>query len=663
MAKSSLIIHHDYLDEVIRCLHETGIMQITAITKEQTEELDNIHKTTVDPEASVCQDYETRLTTLIKILQQAQKKPGGIKALLHPEVPVIQEIEDLTLEETFSYAEGVMTIMENEILTFDQNIQDIKEQQKQTATYLYELKDYKEFDMRLLDITTTELLTLKAGTTLDLTLLKNALQPIDEIAIFSKQIGSGKKRYWSVIIISHISHQKTLERILTDHLQESDLPLMDATPKEAIHTLLTQQKKNEKQLKSLQNQLQKLATKHLHLLLALREQIHIERLRKEIPSTFAHTDETILIQGWVLEERTKEIKERITEVTEDHVVFSFQKPSPNPDFPPTYIKTPAWAQSFRTLLELFATPKYNEVNPTVIMGIFFVLFFGVMLGDAGYGAIILLLSLFAYLRFKRFSPMIKNWAFMGIWLGLITTIVGLLTNSFFGDFISRFIYGNPEQPLYQITILSIQFPVEPLKDPLTILTVALVLGLIHLNVGIILGIYQAMKRHEYKKLLTERFCWIPLQIGGGLLIGDFILDWTLSQPLFYLASILVIIGILQLFISQGPVGFFGITGYVGDWLSYARLLALGLATSGMALAFNVVAGLLPDLIPYVGIILLPIVLVFAHLANLLLQALGAGVHSLRLQYVEFFNRFYEGGGQGFSPFQIKRIYTTVEKKR
>lgn len=663
MIKSSLFIHHYYLDDVIRSLHETGIMQITEITKEQTEQLENIHKVPIDPEASICQEYETRLTTLIKILKQAQQKNGGIKALLNPEMPIIQRIEDLTLEETFSYAEGLMNSMEPEILTINKHVTDLKEQQEQTRTYLNELKDYKEFDIQLLDISTTELLSIKAGKTLDLTQLKNALQPLEEIAIFSKQIGSGKKKYWSVIIIAHITHQKTVERILSDHLQESVLPILEVTPKEAIQTLLTKQKKNEKQIKSLQNQLQKLAKKHLSVLLGLKEQIQIERIRKEIPSTFARTEETILIQGWVLEERTKEIKEKITDVTKDHVVFSFQKPSPNPDNPPTYMKTPAWAQSFRTLLELFATPRYNEVNPTVIMGIFFVLFFGVMLGDAGYGAIILLLSLFAYLKFKRFSPMIKNWSFMGIWLGLITTIVGLMTNSFFGDFISRFIYGNPEQPLYQATIAGIQFPVEPLKDPLTILTVALILGLIHLNVGIILGLYQAMKRHEYKQLLTERFCWIPLQIGGGLLIGDFILDWTLSQLMFLIAIILVIVGIIQLFVSQGPVGFFGITGYVGDWLSYARLLALGLATSGMALAFNVVAGLLPDLIPYVGIILLPIVLVFAHLANLLLQALGAGVHSLRLQYVEFFNRFYEGGGHSFSPFQIKRIYTTVEKKR
>ena len=129
-----------------------------------------------------------------------------------------------------------------------------------------------------------------------------------------------------------------------------------------------------------------------------------------------------------------------------------------------------------------------------------------------------------------------------------------------------------------------------------------------------------------------------------------------------LAGVLTLLGLILVFIQTGPIGFFGITGYVGDWLSYARLLALGLATSGMALAFNVVAQLLSDIVPLIGILLLPIILIITHTANLVIQSLGAAVHSLRLQYVEFFNRFYEGGGQEFTPFKTKRIYTRLEEK-
>ena len=313
------------------------------------------------------------------------------------------------------------------------------------------------------------------------------------------------------------------------------------------------------------------------------------------------------------------------------------------------------------MLQLFAIPKYGEINPTIIMGIFFIIFFGFMLGDAGYGIVILLLSLFAYIKLK-ISPIIKAWSFLGIWLGISTTIVGLLTNSFFGDFIPRFIYGNPDKPLYTLNIAGLTLPIDSLKDPLTILVISLILGLIHLNIGIILGIYQTWKRKEYYKMLTEHITWIPLQLGGAILIGDLILDWNISYPIFIISAILTIIGIIPLFIKSGPMGFFDLTGYIGDWLSYARLLALGLATAGMALAFNIIAVLIPSLlpIPYIGLILLPIILIVAHFANLLLQSLGAGVHSLRLQYVEFFNRFYEGGGSEFTPFKMNRRYTQLK---
>ncbi|HDQ15668.1 MAG TPA: hypothetical protein ENN45_01245, partial [Bacteroidetes bacterium] len=321
-----------------------------------------------------------------------------------------------------------------------------------------------------------------------------------------------------------------------------------------------------------------------------------------------------------------------------------------------YLKTPRWAKGFKDLLGMFATPKYNEINPTIIMGIFFIVFFGVMLGDAGYGLIILFLSLFGYFKLKH-SEMIRSWSFMGIWMGIVTTTFGFLTNSFFGDFVPRFIYGNPNKLLYELKIGSIQLPTDSIKDPLTILAIALIFGLVHLNVGVILGIYQAYKRKNYKEMLTVRFCWIPMQIGGGLLISNFILNVELSTMLFYIAAVLVLIGIIQLFASEGPIGFFSITGYVGDWLSYARLLALGLATVGMALAFNVISQLMGEMIPFIGIVIMIILLVIAHAVNLGLQALGAAIHSLRLQYVEFFNRFYEGGGQEFSPFKIKRRYT------
>jgi len=284
-----------------------------------------------------------------------------------------------------------------------------------------------------------------------------------------------------------------------------------------------------------------------------------------------------------------------------------------------------------------------------------------MLGDAGYGLIILFLSFYGYIKLGKYSPLLKNWSFIGIWLGVTTTVVGFLTNGFFADLIPRFIYGDPNKPLYSLDVMGVHLPIDGLRDPITLLSIALILALIHLNLGIVLGLYQSYRRKDYKSLVMQHGSWIPLQVGGGLLIGYFIFDWHLETMTIYIAAILTVLGVILLFAyTRGPIGFFSITGYIGDWLSYARLIALGLSTAGMALACNIV-GKLTLTIPFIGVILFVIIMVLAHMANLGIQSLGAAVHSLRLQYIEFFNRFYEGGGREFTPFKIRRIYTKTEE--
>ncbi|NIA10228.1 MAG: hypothetical protein GWP10_11020 [Nitrospiraceae bacterium] len=231
-------------------------------------------------------------------------------------------------------------------------------------------------------------------------------------------------------------------------------------------------------------------------------------------------------------------------------------------------------------------------------------------------------------------------------------------NGFFGDFIPRFVYGDPGKALYSAEIMGAHFPIDALHKPLTILVLTLMIGLAHLNMGFILGMYQNYKRGDVKAIFKEQISWFLLQIGGGVLIGKYLFHMGGFSSLIIDISILfTIIGLVALVREKGAMGLFDVTGYIGDWLSYARLLALGLATAGMALAFNIVAELTPTIVPYVGIVFVPIILVFAHFANLLIQSLGAAIHSLRLQYVEFFGRFYEGGGRKFVPFQIRRKYT------
>ena len=656
MKKVSLIVHQSYVEGVIKKLHETGLMEISDILKDEPEILDDVEKATTHPESSICANYELRLSRIIDILKKIKIKKGGIKALLNPELPVVKPVDDHSLEEIYSYVEGVLSEIENHIIEKEQKLQNFKEMRERIDDDIGQLNYIKDFQLDLSYIGESEYSIVKIGKTSDLDSLKKQVDSLDKSFLISKKFGTGKKIEWAVVVAAHISEKDQIEKICREHITEFDIDISSGNPKDIINSLENEKKIITKEKKQIISDLRDYAKKQLNDLLSLREMIQIERIRMEISKNFAKTNSTFIIKGWTLEKNEELLKTSLKDVAKDYIISDFETPSTNPDSPPVYIKTPRWAEGFKSLLGMFALPKYNEINPTIIMGMFFILFFGVMLGDAGYGLIILILSLFGYFKLKD-SDLIRSWSFMGIWMGLITTIFGLLTNSFFGDFIPRFFYGDPNLPLYSLDIGGIHLPANAIKDPLTILSIALILGLIHLNIGVILGVYQAYKQKKYKEMLTSRFCWIPLQLGGGILISNFILNVELSNLLFYLAAILVLIGIIQLFASAGPIGFFDITGYVGDWLSYARLLALGLATAGMALAFNVISQLMGNMIPVVGIVVMIILLVVAHLVNLGLQALGAGIHSLRLQYVEFFNRFYEGGGQEFTPFKIKRKFT------
>ncbi len=664
MKKVSIVIHQNYVEDVIKNLHKTGMMEIINIAKEEPEAFKEFEKAEMHPDASVCTNYNLRLTRLIDILDGIRDKPSGIKSMLHPQLPEVKTVETRSLDELYSYAEGILGEIEKKILVHEDKLKTLDEQRQRIKSDIDQIEYLKDFDMDISDIGQSEYMIVKAGKTLDLDSLTEEINSLKNSVIYSRCFGTGKKIECAVIVATHLSEKEELERICRGFIVEFNIGAESGRPKNLLKTMRREICVISKEKKKIESNLKKFAKYQLDDLLALREEVQLEEVRKEVSKNFVKTNSTYIVNGWVLEKNEEQLKIIVDRASDGCIAYESEVPSVNPDNPPTYIETPKWANGFKSLLEMFATPRYNELNPTIIMGIFFVLFFGVMLGDAGYGSIILTLSLLGYFKFGKYSEMIKSWAFMGIWMGLVTTIFGILTYSIFGDLIHRFFFNSPVEPIYGFDLLGIHFPVESLNDPLSILTLALILGLIHLNVGIVLGIYQAFKQKKYKEMLTERLCWVPLQLGGGMLIGYFILGWELPQTLFYVAGIMVVIGLIQLFIASGPIGFFDITGYVGDWLSYARLLALGLATSGMALAFNIVSQLLGDMIPIkiIGMIVMVILLVVMHMVNLGLQALGAGVHSLRLQYVEFFNRFYEGGGKMFSPFEINRKYTKIEEE-
>jgi V/A-type H+-transporting ATPase subunit I len=381
--------------------------------------------------------------------------------------------------------------------------------------------------------------------------------------------------------------------------------------------------------------------------------------RSNLDSALKKTRYASRITGWVEQDRIAELKDILTLRCKER--FHIDNRPPNREeidenSVPTSLKNVWLGRMFEPLTNTFAVPKYNEIDPSLWISIPFILFFGLMLGDAGYGLLIMAISSFLVL-FSGRSDTLRMTGWMGFLMGLSTTVSGIWMGAFFGDLIPRVFLGRPGSPLFTFDLFGYSMPYDTLKDPMLLFQVSLYIGLIQLNLGIILkGIDRIVKKDLFG-FFKSTVSWFLIQLGGVIFVGALLIGWwELDTLLTSVGAISFMAGsILLAFEAKGMV-LFNIEGYVGDWISYTRILALGLSTFGLAMAFNIVGRMLVD----ASLAMLPVVillLVFLHIFNLLLQALGAAVHSLRLQFVEFFGRFYEGGGRTFEPFGMERVHT------
>jgi len=293
-------------------------------------------------------------------------------------------------------------------------------------------------------------------------------------------------------------------------------------------------------------------------------------------------------------------------------------------------------------------PQYNQLDPTILFAPTFILFFGLMFSDAFYGIIVLLIAHLLYKNYRAYSAALSDLSRVLMWFGFSSIFFGLLTGSFLGDFLGKYLLGRPEgsqaialwmDPMYGSNImLFIEF--------------ALVVGLLHTLLGYFFGTVDALKRGEYKNAILNYATMITFPFG---LIAYFALGAR--------AGLLVAgASLLLLFVGAGLMSFYiKVSGMLGSVVSYARLLALMASSAGIAMTVNFLASLSLS-IPHVGVIIAPLVFIFGHVINLALNMLGSFVHSLRLHYVEFFGTFYEGGGVEFAPFAEARKYSIVQKE-
>ncbi|MBP8068919.1 MAG: V-type ATP synthase subunit I, partial [Acetatifactor sp.] len=326
------------------------------------------------------------------------------------------------------------------------------------------------------------------------------------------------------------------------------------------------------------------------------------------------------------------------------------------------------------VLAAFGLPGKGEIDPSTIMTACYVFLFGLMLSDAAYGLIVFAVCLGVLLKFPRMESGMQKSIRLFMYCGLSTLFWGVMFGGYFGDFIDVFSRVYLHKP---VTVKPVWF--APLNEPMRLLVFSMLFGLIHMFLGMGLKGYMLIRDRKYLDFFCDVVLWFMLLMGLILIFIPSSMFRSISQMNLNLPSAVIqvgkwmaiigAVGILfmsgrdkknpLLRLALGAYDLYNITGWVSDILSYSRLLALGLATGVIASVMNQMGSMLGDSI--FGWIVFILVFVIGHTFNLLINLLGAYVHTCRLQYVEFFGKFFEGGGKEFHPFRENTKYVDIKE--
>ncbi|MBN1425855.1 V-type ATP synthase subunit I [Candidatus Fermentibacteria bacterium] len=460
----------------------------------------------------------------------------------------------------------------------------------------------------------------------------------------------------NVVLADLVDDPPDAERLLREAgYQPMLFPASRGTVAEVIQSLQREGESLAKERETLKTRVTALALERVKLMAAY-DDAWILRQRLEGLRAASKTRESVIIAGWAKANDVARIS-ALVEREGDAAVLA-RDPLPGEE-PPVVLRNAPLVAPCQAVTGLYGMPKYQEIDPTPLLAPFFVACFGIAVGEAGYGIILAVLSKLAK-RFMKLSEGSARFMDLMFYCGIATFVAGMLMGSFFAiDFASL-----PPSLAGLATLHDRLILLDPLKQPLPFLGFVLALGFLQVWTGVLIGGVVQWRSGDRLRAVLYSGGWMALlPLTAVLLIRPVVAGIPLRYPwMAAAASVFVGAGLgassVGGRIGSGLFALYGITGFFGDVLSYSRLFALGLATGVMASVINILAAQAKN-IPVVGWGIMALILVVGHPANLAINALGAFVHSARLQFVEFFTKFFEGGGRRFEPFARRFRYIQV----
>jgi V/A-type H+-transporting ATPase subunit I len=659
MRKIKIVTHDSYVSDTVKALHNEGIVQIEDISdrvQHDPEVAELLGPSKPHPLTGKVSSLLMKTTGISELFGDALSEDSGIKdklrGFLNLDKPPARIVKELGYDELIEKAEDILSNVETQSRVIEERFSALDSEKNELKANRCTANKLINLDMDLSNLKESKYTYIAVGR-VDVEFsseVKDKLKNFnDQSTIF--EVPDNNENYNIIIVVTLKKYKEEVYSILRKYnFDKFDVDNLEGTPKQIVSDITSKIKSINKELCSSKKELKELAEKWDNDLLIVKEQLENGKERTEVSSSFLETRDAKLIEAWVPLRDVDSTKSLIEKTTDGYCVFDVEDIGDDDEEVPVLQDNIGYAKPYELLVEMYAPVRYNSIDPTIFVAIVFPFLFGFCLTDAVYGIIVSILGVGLVLFMKDFNKTLKSFGYIFIACGLWSVFLGLITNGLLGDFPERMIG-------YRLPTVIPQL--EAFVHPDTILLIAIAVGIIYTNIGFLLGLINNLRYGNKKEAIGSQIVWFVLEAGIICLALGFLMP-SVGMIGMILGGILVVLSLLMLIYANGVYGIMDVFGFLGDVLSYARLLALCLATGGIAMTVNILTQLVGDMIPYVGIVLAIFVFIFGHIANFLFQVLGAFVNSLRLHYVEFFSQFYTSGENKFEAFKAKRCFTKIK---